>query len=230
MSKKTNLSGKCLALTLLWNYQFQYYGKFSFFLGDDFFIFFFLNNLFVRLLNFDIQYFISKTQYFIYISQVILIFSTKFINYHFLYRFYSFLFLFWSYNLNSQISLKILFYLEKNQFFSSRFLKSYILYLIYNKNISPKKIFNLLMLTLRKNKFQSILSISKKGLIKNQFIGFKIQLKGRYESTRNEMANQLIIRDGNINSTNLNFTISYINHFFYTKLGTSTLKIWLFYL
>nr|YP_010620051.1 Ribosomal protein S3 [Rhodomelopsis africana]WAX04064.1 Ribosomal protein S3 [Rhodomelopsis africana] len=229
MSKKKNLSGKCLALTALWPTQFQYFGKFSFLSKNDFFIFFLLTKIFYKLLKLHTHYFITKSQYFIFTNQVILIFSTTFINIKSLLSFFRFLFLLWNLNINSQISLQVYFYLEKSQYFSSDFLKSYILYLMRNKVCSPKKIFNLLILMLKKNKFQPILTISKNGFKKNVVTGFKIQLKGRYESTKNEMASRLFITNGKTNSTTLNISINYLNHFFYTKLGTSNLKIWVFH-
>nr|YP_010620258.1 Ribosomal protein S3 [Amplisiphonia pacifica]WAX04294.1 Ribosomal protein S3 [Amplisiphonia pacifica] len=229
MAKKINLSGKCLALTTLWVNQFQSYGKFSFSSKTDFFIFFFLTKIFNKQLNLTTEYFITKIQKFILFNKIFFIFSFVSVNNDFFFKFYRFLFLLWQRNINKRLSFRLCFYLEKNQYFSTFFLKSYILYLIYNKINSPKKIFNLLILLLKKNKFQKILSFSKNGLKKNTLIGFKIQLKGRYESTKNEMASCLLVKNGKVNSTNLNITISYINHFFYTKLGISNLKIWLFY-
>nr|YP_010620235.1 Ribosomal protein S3 [Deltalsia parasitica]WAX04271.1 Ribosomal protein S3 [Deltalsia parasitica] len=229
MAKKLNLSGKCLALSTLWANQFQLYGKFCFFWKNDFFLFLFLTKIFIQKLNLKTEYFITKTQNFILASQVFFIFSLLFINNSFFYKFYKFAHLIWQRNISQTFSFHLCFYLEQNQYFSTKFLKSYISYLIYKKINSPKKIFNLLILLLKKNKSQLILAFEKNGLKKKIFIGFKIQLTGRYESTKNEMASCLLVKNGKINSTNLSVSINFINHFFYTKLGISNLKIWLFY-
>nr|YP_010620005.1 Ribosomal protein S3 [Symphyocladiella dendroidea]WAX04018.1 Ribosomal protein S3 [Symphyocladiella dendroidea] len=229
MAKKINSSGKCLALTTLWVNQFQSYGKFSFFSKTDFLLFFFLTKILIKQLNLNKKNFITKTQNFILSTQVFFIFSLVFINSEVFLKFYRFFIIIWRYNISSRLSFNLCFYIAKNQYFSTIFLKNYILYLINNNINSPKKIFNLLILLLKKNKFQSIVSFSKKGLKKNIFIGFKIQLKGRYEATKNGMSSRLLIKNGKINSTNLNITINFINHFFYTKLGITNLKIWLFY-
>nr|YP_010619982.1 Ribosomal protein S3 [Tayloriella tenebrosa]WAX03995.1 Ribosomal protein S3 [Tayloriella tenebrosa] len=229
MAKKINLSGKCLALTTLWISQYQHYGKFSFFSINDFFFLFSLLKIFNKQLNSNTKYFITKIQNLVLASQIFLIISLTFINNQLFLNFYRFFFSIWKKNISNRLNFQLFLYLEKNQYFSTRFLKSYILYLVYNKINSPKKIFNLLILLLKKNKFQLISSFSKNGLKKNILIGFKIQLKGRYETTKNEMASQMIVRDGKINSTNLNYTINFVNHFFYTKLGISNLKVWLFY-
>nr|YP_010619959.1 Ribosomal protein S3 [Xiphosiphonia pinnulata]WAX03972.1 Ribosomal protein S3 [Xiphosiphonia pinnulata] len=228
MTKKINLSGKCLALTALWANQFQSYGKFSFFSKNDFFFLFSLIKIFNKQLNFNTLYFITKTQNFIFSSHIFLIFSLVSLNYAFFIKFHQLFLKIWQHNINSRLSFHFHFYLEKNHYFSTIFLKSYILYLINNKTNSPKKIYNLLILLLKKNKFQSIITISKKGFKQSKFIGFKIQLKGRYESTKNEMASRLFVKDGKINSTNLTNSIYFFNHSFYTKLGISNLKIWLF--
>ena len=39
------------------------------------------------------------------------------------------------------------------------------------------------------------------------------------------MSKQLFIKNGKINSTNLNLDISFIDYIFYTKLGIGNLKI-----
>nr|YP_010620028.1 Ribosomal protein S3 [Symphyocladia marchantioides]WAX04041.1 Ribosomal protein S3 [Symphyocladia marchantioides] len=227
MAKKINSSNKCLALTTLWVNQFQLYNKFSFFSKNEFFLLFIIKFLIIQL-NFT-KNLITKTQSLIFSTQLLLIFSLVSMNNDFFLKLYQLFIGIWNRNFSSRLSFFLLFYVEKNHYLSAQFLKSYILYLITDNVNSPKKIFNLLVLLLTKTKNQSIISISKSGFRKITFIGFKIQLKGRYESTKNEMSNYLFIKDGKNNSTNLNITIDFINHLFYTKLGISNLKIWLFY-
>nr|YP_010620212.1 Ribosomal protein S3 [Dictyomenia sonderi]WAX04248.1 Ribosomal protein S3 [Dictyomenia sonderi] len=229
MSKKINQSGKCLALTTIWATQLQYYGKYSFPSKNIFFFIFLFVKIFNKQLVLNSTSFITRVHSFLFPTHINLVFSIPFISTSFFSNFYRFLFLIWNYNVNRLLSLKLDFYLEKNQYFSTSFLKSYILYLIYNKINSPRKIFNLLILLLKRNKSQLILLISKDGFKISKFIGFKIQLKGRYEITKNEMSSYLLVKNGKINSTNLNIKIHFMNHNFYTKLGTSNLKIWMFY-
>lgn len=71
--------------------------------------------------------------------------------------------------------------------------------------------------------------MTKNGLKNKILCGFKVQLKGRFESTKNSMSKTVNFKVGKINSTNLNSSINFLSYTFYTKLGLSNLKIWLFY-
>nr|YP_010620166.1 Ribosomal protein S3 [Gredgaria maugeana]WAX04202.1 Ribosomal protein S3 [Gredgaria maugeana] len=229
MSKKINLTGKSLALTSVWTNKSQYYGNFSFKYSKYIHFIFLLNVVFTRQLNFNLLYYITQIQYFFFVNQLRIILSSSFLNKNFVY-FLKFIYLFWILNFKNFYSFHLQIYLEKTLYFSVEFLKNYIFFLIKKKIKSPKKIFNLLILLLKKNFNKPIVSISKNGLTDNNIlIGFKIQLSGRYESAKSTMANQIFLKFGKITSTNLSFTVKYFSHFFYTKSGISTLKIWLFY-
>ena len=67
--------------------------------------------------------------------------------------------------------------------------------------------------------------MGKNGLEQKSLKGFKIQLKGRFEPTKNSMSKSLTVKKGKINSMKLNDSIIFINQIFYTKLGLSNLKI-----
>lgn len=60
-------------------------------------------------------------------------------------------------------------------------------------------------------------------------VGFKMQLKGRFEITKNSMSKKFLVKFGKISSTTLVDYIVFYEHIFFSKLGLSSLKICLFY-
>lgn len=78
---------------------------------------------------------------------------------------------------------------------------------------------------LKKHLEYLIITIGKNGLEQKLLKGFKIQLKGRYEVTKNSMSKSLIIKKGKVNSMKLDNNIAFMNQVLYTKLGLSNLKI-----
>nr|YP_010620097.1 Ribosomal protein S3 [Periphykon beckeri]WAX04133.1 Ribosomal protein S3 [Periphykon beckeri] len=230
MSKKKNLSGKCLALTSLWTFQFQNYRN-SFLLFSKFFFFRFLFKIiFLKFLNFKKIYSFS-CWYFQFFSRYLLLqFKCKTLNFSLLSDFLGFIYAIWVNNIKTTFSLKLFFCFEKESTFSSDFLFFYVLYLVNEQQFTPKKIFNMLNFMLQSKLDKKIVLFSKNGLILQKFIGFKIQLSGRYEATKNSMAQRVFFNVGKINSTTAKINIYFLNRFLYTKLGISNLKIWLFYI
>lgn len=223
MSKKINSSGKYLNITNLSNYQLQYYGKTVSLYKQNFLTTFVLLPLVYKKL------FINKT--FLNITTLNLI---SFNNCTFLFLSFSELnkkniqcFLLFYENIIS--STKINIYLKKNFYLTSAFIKNYIFYLNIKYNYPPKKIFNFLILFLKNSINCSTVFLTSTGLNSKKLIGFKLQLKGRYETTKNSMSKVLVFKVGKINSTKLNSSINFLHYTFYTKLGVSNLKIWLFY-
>jgi len=90
---------------------------------------------------------------------------------------------------------------------------------------SLKKKINYIILFLVKNLFHFKLVAYKTGIRTTKFVGFKIKLAGRFENSKNGMANKFIYKFGKVNSTNLQITVTFIRYIFYTKLGISNLKI-----
>lgn len=82
-----------------------------------------------------------------------------------------------------------------------------------------------MILFLTKNLKYSILFLTKNGLLRKYFVGFKIQIKGRYESSKTSMSKKLSTKFGKMTLTNLKISTNFINYSFYTKLGISNLKI-----
>lgn len=229
MSKKINLFSKCLALTIYWSYNFQIFSK-NFYLFKKYFSIIILlqkliNNKKLFYLN---LFLLLKTKIFISKNN----FNIHFILFYLKKKWNSFFQFFFSIRLLQDkyfLSLKSKIFVVKNFFFSNFFFSNLIFYLLLEKKFNPKKIFNF-FLNLFKNNFNFFLvQDSKNGFLKKKLIGFKVQLKGRFEVTKNSMSKKNLIKLGKVNSTNLNNHIIFYEHIFFSKLGVSNLKIWLFY-
>lgn len=112
-----------------------------------------------------------------------------------------------------------------NFYFSKFFLKDLIFFLLIYKRLSPRKIFIYFSILLKKNKNYLLINNSKKGIYKKKLIGFKIQLKGKFEITKNAMSKKLLINYGKLRSTTLKNHIIFCEHTFFSKLGSSNLKM-----
>nr|WAX04110.1 Ribosomal protein S3 [Polysiphonia sp.] len=223
MSKKINLSGKCLALTKMWNFQFQTFNSFSF--NKYLFNFLILKTIlqkFLLLNKFSLILLYSKI---VVLKRIYFIFLICLFN---KLSFFSNFLKFWEFNFN-YISFQLKILLKKNCYSSSDFWQNYLTYATLKLENSPKKLFNLIYLLLLQKLDQITLQTTRTGLKPKKFVGFKIQLRGRYELTKNAMSKSTNINVGKTNSTNLKLNIIFINYLFYTKLGVSSLKIWLFY-
>nr|YP_009325900.1 ribosomal protein S3 [Vertebrata lanosa]APC24941.1 ribosomal protein S3 [Vertebrata lanosa] len=230
MTKNINLFGKCLGLTTYWSQQFQFYNKNLFFFKKYFFLLNLIKKLIDKKVIFNIEFvfflyikfFISKNSLNIYISLYNL--KNKLLS-----KLLNFLFdILNQYNINNlPINIKV--FILMNFYLSVQFLKNLIFYLILKNRYTPKKIFNFITHFLKSNFNSSLISISKTGLKKKILLGFKIQLNGRFESTKNSMAKKINLKFGKTNSTSLINHIIFYEHVFYSKLGLSNLKVWLFY-
>jgi hypothetical protein len=94
-----------------------------------------------------------------------------------------------------------------------------------NKKYNPKKIFSFFSNLLKNNLNSFLVQDSKYGFLKKKLVGFKLYLKGRFEVTKNSMAKKNLVKLGKVNSTDLNIHIISHEHIFFSKLGTSNLKI-----
>nr|YP_010620120.1 Ribosomal protein S3 [Melanothamnus gigas]WAX04156.1 Ribosomal protein S3 [Melanothamnus gigas] len=227
MSKKINLSGKCLALTNLWVMQFQHFGNFTSLFSKYTFLFLIFKFFLFKQLNLKNNFFVLDYKFFILKNEFFIVLTNFFKNFNEFNYFFNLLSSIWFKNFNF-LSFRFLIFFKKTFYLSSDFLQSYISYLSKKLFYSPKKIFTLLFILLKKKLNQSILTTTKNGLKRKKIIGFKMQLRGRYELTKTAMAKITQIKFGKINSTDLKINVTFMNYFFYTKLGNCSIKIWLF--
>lgn len=228
MSKKINSSGKYLNTTNLNNCQLQYYGKSILFYKRNFLIIFTFLPILYKKLTINRKFFnITALNVINFNNYICLFLSILELNKFFFQQFRK-AFHFIDKKLTHS-HFKINLYLEKNYYLSTSFLKNYIFYLNVKRTYPPKKIFNFLTLFLKNFINHSIVSFTQNGPKKKQLLGFRLQLKGRYESTKNSMSKIMTFKVGKVNSTKLNANINFLDYVFYTKLGVSSLKIWLFY-
>nr|YP_010620189.1 Ribosomal protein S3 [Dipterosiphonia australica]WAX04225.1 Ribosomal protein S3 [Dipterosiphonia australica] len=225
MAKKINLNGKCFALTKLWANQFQQYGKFNFLFKKYILFSYLFKEIISKKFAFNNFFSLMQIKTFIY-SHTILI--KLFISNFNTFKQISWIYLLWNQNLQ-KLTFSLVIFLNKKLYFSKEFLEAYLCYLSSNEFNSPKRIFNLINLLLSNHLNKIFVMLTKNGIKNQKFIGFKLQLRGRFEPTKNAMAKCVTLKSGKINSTNLKIKIDFSNYFFYTKLGTSNLKIWLFY-
>nr|YP_010620143.1 Ribosomal protein S3 [Herposiphonia versicolor]WAX04179.1 Ribosomal protein S3 [Herposiphonia versicolor] len=228
MTKKTNLTGKCLTLTTYWLNFFQNFENFYILYSKYFLISILFNSLLKKLVLFKKTNFFHQINFLVSSKKLIIILSVN-SKHHFLMQIIKdFWFLIWLKNF-SIFYLKLIVFSIKMFYLSKIFLEEYIFYLTNYFSFSPKKIFNMLNIFLLKNLNQESLSLSKRGIKIKRFIGFKIKLIGRYETSKNSMAKSVLIKSGKISSVSLKTCINFMNHYFYTKLGISNLKVWIFY-
>lgn len=111
---------------------------------------------------------------------------------------------------------------------TSLLLSSYSDFLI-KKNITIKKKLLLLIAILNKTINTYKIVYTKQGPIKLVMLGYKITLSGRVENTKNQMAKSISYNCGKISLITLNNQLDYLSTTVYTKLGTYSLSIWLYY-
>lgn len=108
-------------------------------------------------------------------------------------------------------------------------LSIYAKYLFTYLNYSAKKILIILTLILNENKNLKKIVFLKNGPINLVFKGYKIKLSGRIDNQKNQMAKNITLKKGSLNSTSLNSYVDFKNINLNTKLGICNIKIWLFY-
>lgn len=126
--------------------------------------------------------------------------------------------------------LGLSFFIDKLGLLSNSFLNYYLNHLVLNLNNSPKKIFNLLIILLKNQLNFTKYLILNSGFRKVQLKGFKVQLKGRFELSKSTLAKTICLKFGNITTNSFNHTLELLQKPLYSKLGKSSIKIWLFYL
>lgn len=118
---------------------------------------------------------------------------------------------------------------EKNQWLgTSNLLINYVYFSAKQGNSFKKIIQNICkMLTTHLNTIK--ISYSTKGVVRLSLKGFKIQLAGRFDNSRNQMAKLMKQSIGSLPLTRLESYVEYSHKEFYTKHGVCGLQIWLFY-
>lgn len=120
-----------------------------------------------------------------------------------------------------------LFYVIKPIFTANLFV-NYAKYL-FDQNLSLKKIINNLTLFL-KHQLQIKTTFRLKNATKElNLIGFKLKVSGRFRNTRNRMAGSYEQSVGPLSLVCLKNVIEFHNQTIHTKLGASSLQIWLIY-
>ena len=113
----------------------------------------------------------------------------------------------------------------RNYYFSQFFLKDLMFFLLIQRKFNPKKIFNYLLILFKKKVNYSLVNISRRGICKKKLIGFKIKLKGKFEITKSSMSKKIMENYGKLKSTTLNSSVVFCEHTFFSKLGSSNIKI-----
>nr|YP_010204201.1 ribosomal protein S3 [Ahnfeltia fastigiata]UAT97936.1 ribosomal protein S3 [Ahnfeltia fastigiata] len=118
---------------------------------------------------------------------------------------------------------------EKNQWLgTSNLLINYVYFSAKQGNSFKKIIQNICkMLTTHLNTIK--ISYSTKGVVRLSLKGFKIQLAGRFDNSRNQMAKLMKQSIGSLPLTCLESYVEYSHKEFHTKHGVCGLQIWLFY-
>nr|YP_009317578.1 ribosomal protein S3 [Pterocladiella media]AOX49030.1 ribosomal protein S3 [Pterocladiella media] len=222
MAQKTNPIGLRLGLTQVWGTIAQNYGK-----KDSLYHLFLVN-----------QFLISKIleQYFISVKDKIVI-DKQFV-FHYGYMVLNLKCLNKQLRLdkNLKTNLELLFPLEfKLNFFNSaetnltaKFITLYAEY-IFNKTGNLKKVSLNIFIFLRKRLNSKKISYLNKTITQLNLIGFKIKISGRFDNSRNQMAKSYEQSYGSLSLIRLENYVEFHNKTIFTKLGTCSFQIWLFY-
>lgn len=128
--------------------------------------------------------------------------------------------------LNQKIKIRLY---QKNIFTTTTLLLSAYSDLLMHKNITHKKSLLILITILNKTLKSTKIVYTKKGPTKLVLLGYKVQIKGRFENTKNQMAKTTTHNYGKISLIVLNSHLDFIFKPIHTKLGTYSLSIWLYY-
>nr|YP_009317532.1 ribosomal protein S3 [Gelidium sclerophyllum]AOX48984.1 ribosomal protein S3 [Gelidium sclerophyllum] len=136
----------------------------------------------------------------------------------------------------TQLVLKDTFGIEVNMklFFSAKstltanLLTAYVNYL-FEQNFTLKKIISNLILFLKSQLGARKIIYLKNAVQELELIGFKVKISGRFENTRNRMAKTYEQNIGFLSLTCLKNVVEFHNQVIYTKLGTCSFQVWLFY-
>nr|YP_009114039.1 ribosomal protein S3 [Ahnfeltia plicata]AHB62102.1 ribosomal protein S3 [Ahnfeltia plicata] len=131
--------------------------------------------------------------------------------------------------LHNDLESQLVYGYTKNQWLgTSNLLINYVYFSAKQGNSFKKIIQNICkMLTTHLNTIK--ISYSTKGVVRLSLKGFKIQLAGRFDNSRNQMAKLMKQSIGSLPLTRLESYVEYSHKEFYTKHGVCGLQIWLFY-
>nr|WCH57775.1 ribosomal protein S3 [Hypnea flava] len=229
MAQKINPTGVRLGISQLWVSSIQFYGRSfkSYFLLLQYYIrsFLFLkklSNVTGFLINYQ-QWRIKKSNDIalnIYYTQSFFAVNNNFV------KFYN----------QIQNTLGVLFkkrigicfYLTASPFLSKNLLYSYSQFLTRESLVAKKILWSFSKLLSEHLNSLRLIS-TPQGLKISKLKGFKIQLVGRLDDSKTQMAKSLNLNIGNLGSTSLGDFIVYSASALHSKSGTCGLKIWLFY-
>nr|YP_010199836.1 ribosomal protein S3 [Hydropuntia urvillei]UAD89844.1 ribosomal protein S3 [Hydropuntia urvillei] len=227
MTRKINPKSLRLGLTQVWDLTIQNYNKF-----DSYILFIFkwlqINSVITRILRSN-EFLISDKEFLymgdklflnVYIPNSILESNDKyFLTLHELSKI-----------LVNCFSLKIYprIYKKVNSTTMSNLILSYAIYLFeYNNN--PNKILWQICQLLKGHLDNGRVIYCTKGIRMVYLKGFKIQLVGRFDNTKSQMARSIQYNLGSLALVSLKSYVEFSHKDLHTKLGSCGLKVWLFY-
>lgn len=226
MSQKINPTNNKLGVLQVWNYRFQKYGKtfrnYKKFLRPKNYSFLFLkqflyqNNLLIE----NVEFSKSTHQFLI----KIFIFRLTQVPIRLKFQFCLKVISYWL-----KCPVKFLIYQKNSLSSSSLLINNYIFYLFFVRTNSIKQIFQQIFQLLEKQSNKIIFIYTIKGIQLIKFKGFKLEVTGCFESSRNQMSKTLKYNLGSVPLTRLNGYVDYSNNHFFTKFGSCGIKLWLFY-
>nr|AOX48915.1 ribosomal protein S3 [Gelidium crinale f. luxurians] len=216
MAQKTNPNGLRLGLTQVWETTIQNYGKKS-----KVYSFFLIKKSLINKLT--TSYFqLPGKKFIVYHDNILL--NLK--------------------HLNKQIkltdkfkrSLKSIcstktttkFFHVTEKYLTAEFLGLYSEYL-FNKNSNLKRISSDMFMFLKKCLNLKKVIYSNNTIVTLNLIGFKIKISGRFDNSRNQMAKSYEQSFGSLSLLRLNNYVEFVNKVIFTKLGSCSFQIWLFY-
>nr|WCH57919.1 ribosomal protein S3 [Hypnea nidifica] len=229
MAQKINPTSVRLGISQLWLSNIQFYGK-SFKLYFLSFHYYLRSFLFLRKVSNIMGFIIYHQQWKItklgsivlnlYYGQSFFVLDKNFLEfYKKIQKTFNILFL---------KKIEISFYLLTFSPLSKNLLHSYSQFLGSN-NLTSKKILWNISILLNKYLNSSKLVYTPKGVKVFKLKGFKIQISGRIDDSKTQMAKSLNLNVGISRLTSLEDSIVYITNVVYSKSGICGLKIWLFY-
>lgn len=108
-------------------------------------------------------------------------------------------------------------------------LNLYINYLYKSHKYSIRKLTLILVFLLNTKLNYKKIVFAKNGPAILRFKGYKILAKGRFENTKNAMSKTFILIKGSLKLSQISTYIDYNHITLYTKLGVTSIKVWLFF-
>nr|YP_009317624.1 ribosomal protein S3 [Pterocladiella musciformis]AOX49076.1 ribosomal protein S3 [Pterocladiella musciformis] len=221
MAQKINPIGLRLGLTQVWGIITQNYGK-----KDNLYRLFLINQfLITKILE---QYFTST--------------KDKIIDRWFIFHYQGTVLVLKSLDIQPQLdkdlkanldllfplNLKLNFFNPSETNLTAKFITLYAEH-IFNKTGNLKKVSLNIFVFLRKCLNLKKISYCNKTIVQLNLIGFKIKISGRFDNSRNQMAKSYEQSHGSLSLMRLENYVEFYNKTIFTKLGTCSFQIWLFY-